>query len=81
MGHEVVEFDYDLRRVFLNLDPADPDQRRFIDRTRPKTSRELVRQVADLFLTQQGKYSADQVELFDSVIMKMIGQIDEAVRI
>ena len=41
----------------------------------------MVRQVADLFLTQQASYSADQVELFDSVIMKMIGQIDEAVRI
>lgn len=41
----------------------------------------MVRQVADLFLTQHTRYSADQVELFDSVIMKMIGQIDEAVRV
>ena len=41
----------------------------------------MVRQVADLFLTQQGSYSTDQVQLFDSVIMKMIGQVDEAVRI
>jgi uncharacterized protein (DUF2336 family) len=40
----------------------------------------VVRQVADLFLTQSASYSAEQVDLFDSVIMKMIGQIDEAVR-
>ncbi len=41
----------------------------------------MVRQVADLFLTQQASYSTDQVQLFDSVIMKMIGQVDEAVRV
>jgi uncharacterized protein (DUF2336 family) len=41
----------------------------------------MVRQVADLFLTQQANYSTDQVQLFDSVIMKMIGEVDEAVRI
>ena len=41
----------------------------------------MVRQVADLFLTQQGNYSTDQVQLFDSVIMKMIGEVDEAVRV
>jgi uncharacterized protein (DUF2336 family) len=41
----------------------------------------VVRQVADLFLTQSASYSAEQVDLFDSVIMKMIGQVDEAVRL
>lgn len=41
----------------------------------------VVRQVADLFLTQYASYSAEQVDLFDSVIMKMIGQVDEAVRV
>src|SRR5579872_408094 len=41
----------------------------------------VVRQVADLFLTQHASYSVDQVDLFDSVIMKMIGQVDEAVRV
>ncbi len=41
----------------------------------------VVRQVADLFLTHSGNCSADQVDLFDSVIMKMIGHIDQAVRI
>ncbi len=41
----------------------------------------VVRQVADLFLTQHASYSAEQVDLFDSVIMKMIGQVDEAVRV
>ena len=59
MGHEIVEFRYDLRDIFRNLDPADPDQRHFIERTRPRTSRELVTQVRaahaerpiDLFLS------------------------------
>jgi uncharacterized protein (DUF2336 family) len=41
----------------------------------------VVRQVADLFLTHSANCSADQVDLFDSVIMKMVGQIDAAVRI
>ncbi|AMN41320.1 DUF2336 domain-containing protein [Rhodoplanes sp. Z2-YC6860] len=41
----------------------------------------VVRQVADLFLTQHGSYSGEQVDLFDSVIMKMVGQVDEAVRV
>lgn len=41
----------------------------------------MVRQVADLFLSHGTNCSADQVDLFDSVIMKLIGQIDEAVRI
>ena len=45
LGHEVVEFDYDLRPIFRNLDPSDPAQKTFIDKTRPRTSRELLRQV------------------------------------
>ena len=45
MGHDVVEFDYDLREVFLNLDPSDLTQRRFIETTRPRTTIELLRQI------------------------------------
>jgi len=41
----------------------------------------VVRQVADLFLTHSNNCSADQVDLFDSVIMKMVGHIDQAVRV
>lgn len=50
------------------------------DRSVGERSR-VVRQVADLFLTHSGNCSADQVDLFDSVIMKMIGQVEQAVRI
>ena len=45
LGHEVIEFEYDLRETFRNLDPGDSTQKRFIDRNRPKLSREFVRQV------------------------------------
>jgi uncharacterized protein (DUF2336 family) len=50
------------------------------DRSAGERSR-VVRQVADLFLTQHASYSGEQIDLFDSVIMKMIGQVDEAVRV
>lgn len=45
LGHDVVEFDFDLRPVFLNLDPSVPEQARFIAKQRPRTSRELLRQI------------------------------------
>ena len=45
MGHDVVEFDYDLREVFQNLDPADEAQSRFIQKNRPRTSRVVDRPV------------------------------------
>lgn len=41
----------------------------------------VVRQVADLFLTYNSSCPADQVDLFDSVIMRMIGEVDQAVRV
>lgn len=41
----------------------------------------MVRQVADLFVTHSTRCTVDQVDLFDSVIMTMIGHIDQAVRI
>lgn len=45
MGHDVVEFRYDLAEVFKNLDPSHAEQRRFIESNRPRLAAELVRQV------------------------------------
>lgn len=45
LGHDVVEFNYDLHETFQNLDPADPRQKAFIRRNRPGLSRELLRQI------------------------------------
>jgi uncharacterized protein (DUF2336 family) len=40
----------------------------------------VVREIADLFLRQPENYSAEQVELFDSVMMRLINQVGEEVR-
>ena len=45
LGHEVVEFAYDLAETFRNLNPDDPGRRAFILRNRPKVAHELVRQI------------------------------------
>ncbi|MBT1072531.1 CgeB family protein [Pelotalea chapellei] len=45
LGHEVVEFDYDLRETFRNVDPSMPTQRAFISRNRPLVTKELLRQL------------------------------------
>jgi len=45
LGHDVVEFQYDLRATFQNLNPVDPIQRAFIKKNRPKVSRELLHQI------------------------------------
>jgi spore maturation protein CgeB len=45
LGHEIVDFEFDLDRTFQNLDPADPVQREFISRNRPRLSDALVSQV------------------------------------
>jgi spore maturation protein CgeB len=45
LGHDVVEFQYDLRETFQNLNPVDPIQRAFIKKNRPKVSRELLQQI------------------------------------
>jgi len=45
LGHEVIEFDYDLRKTFQNLNPQDPIQKKFIKKNRPKVSCELLKQV------------------------------------
>lgn len=45
LGHDVVEFQYDLRSVFEHFDPGYPPHREFIDQTKPKTTEELLRQI------------------------------------
>jgi len=45
LGHDVVEFQYDLRKTLQSPDPADPIQKAFIERNRPKLTKELVHQI------------------------------------
>lgn len=45
LGHEVVEFDYDLRETFQNVDFNIPSQRSFIKKNRPKVTQGLLRQI------------------------------------
>ena len=45
LGHDVVEFDYDLKETFAHVDMDDPWQRSFIQKNRPRVSEELLRQV------------------------------------
>ncbi len=45
LGHDVIEFNYDFRDVFLNLNPADLAQAAFIKKSRPKLTKELMRQL------------------------------------
>ena len=45
LGHDLIEFDYDLRETFQNLNPADPKQKAFIEKNRPKVTKELLRQI------------------------------------
>lgn len=45
LGHDVVEFDYDLSETFRHLDTGDPANQEFIARNRPRVTAELLRQV------------------------------------
>jgi len=45
LGHNVVEFQYDLSETFRNLDPADPGRAKFIARNRPRVSKALLAQI------------------------------------
>lgn len=45
LGHDVIEFNYDLQETFQNLDPADPGQKDFIRANRPKLTSELLKQL------------------------------------
>ena len=45
LGHDVVEFDYDLSETFRHTDTHDPKQAAFIAGNRPRVTAELLRQV------------------------------------
>jgi hypothetical protein len=45
LGHEVVQFEYDMDPHFRNLDPSVPEERAFISARRPLLEEELLRQV------------------------------------
>lgn len=45
LGHDVVEFAYDLRETFLHVDTSDSAQKTFIKRNRPKVTADLLQQV------------------------------------
>ncbi len=59
LGHDVVEFDYDLRETFRNVDPSIPSQQEFIARNRPVVTAELLRQL-------RAAHAIKPVELFFS---------------
>jgi spore maturation protein CgeB len=52
LGHEIVDFEYDLDRTFQHLDPSDPVQREFIGRNRPRLSDALLSQVRKIHAKQ-----------------------------
>ncbi len=45
LGHDVVEFQYDLRETFRNVDKDNPIHAAFIQRNRPKVTDALLQQV------------------------------------
>jgi spore maturation protein CgeB len=45
MGHDVVEFEYDLEKTFKYLDYNRSDHKNFIDKNRPQLSLELIKQI------------------------------------
>lgn len=51
LGHEIVDFDYDLEPHFQHLDIDNPDDQRFIALARPRLEAELLSQVADAHQT------------------------------
>ncbi|HEY4330874.1 MAG TPA: hypothetical protein VGN88_14120, partial [Phycisphaerae bacterium] len=59
LGHDLVEFDYDLTQVFRNLDPAVPRQAEFIRENRPRISAALLSQIT-------AAHAARPIDLFFS---------------
>jgi spore maturation protein CgeB len=47
LGHEIVDFRYDLAGTFENLDPADPRQEKFIAKNRPLLGEALLAQIRE----------------------------------
>jgi spore maturation protein CgeB len=59
LGHEVVEFDFDLTQTFRNLDVTQPRQAAFVAENRPRVSAELLEQI-------RRAHSRKRVDLFFS---------------
>lgn len=59
LGHDVVEFRYDLRKTFQNLNSQNPLHRAFTRKNRPMLTRELLRQINEA-------HSQKPVDLFFS---------------
>jgi spore maturation protein CgeB len=59
LGHDVVEFQYDLRKTFQNLDPAYLEQKTFIKVNRPKVTEELLHPI-------KAAHAIKRVDLFFS---------------
>lgn len=57
LGHDVVEFDYDLSETFRFLDPAFPEHVEFIRHNRPNVTAELLRQVRPRTLSNLSTFS------------------------
>jgi spore maturation protein CgeB len=47
LGHEIVDFRFDLESTFQNLDPSDPCQAAFIQQNQPRLSQALLMQVQE----------------------------------
>jgi spore maturation protein CgeB len=45
LGHEIVEFDFDMAPLLLHADIRDPNNRRFVERERPKLEEALLQQI------------------------------------
>ncbi len=61
LGHEVIEFDYDLTPTFRNLDATNPRQAAFIQKNRPTVSAELLCQI-------KAAHAAKPLDLFFSYL-------------
>lgn len=59
MGHEVIEFDYDLAATFSNLDKSDAIQMKFIKKNRPVVSEAILKQISH-------HHRKDRIDLFFS---------------
>ena len=45
IGHDVVEFGYDLRETYSHLDPGNPHSKAFIEHNRPLVTAQLLSQI------------------------------------
>lgn len=52
MGHQVIEFQYDWQDTYQKLDPSQPSHADWIAESRPKVTRELVRQIKEAHARQ-----------------------------